>query len=363
MLKLAQMQKRMNKRLKDIRVKKEMLKPYMIKIFSTLTNTWFHDLYDNLPNHEPRYWHVFIGTNNKYAVALPLPDKRASSIHKTLSEFIDKYHPAKLTSDEESGFLERHNVQLLKDNNVIMHVIQDKNHSSLGIIDRFIRTIRDMNTVSEVSKHQSHEEKYTYISPYRMEKILNTYNDNYHSTIKCTPQEMFNDHNLEKEYILKCIDKSEKQKRIKNLILLIGSYVRVILPRHDGITKKRYQTSKECYRIDDRKGNMYMLIAQDGCVMMRPRFKLIPVDDPYIIGARENNIVPYAKFATTIVGKWNGNVEKILEYYPKTNKYKVQFVVPGGEPYIDIIPASYLRGSMPTKMSDLEREFFAKETP
>ena len=105
-----------------------------------------------------------------------------------------------------------------------------------------------------------------------------------------------------------------------------------------------------------------MLIAQDGCVMMRPRFKLIPVDDPYIIGARENNIVPYAKFATTIVGKWNGNVEKILEYYPKTNKYKVQFVVPGGEPYIDIIPASYLRGSIPTKMSDLEREFFAKET-
>ena len=51
-----------------------------------------------------------------------------------------------------------------------------------------------------------------------------------------------------------------------------------------------------------------------------------------------------------------------VEYYPKTNKYKVQFVVPGGEPYIDIIPASYLRGSIPTKMSDLEREFFAKET-
>ena len=80
MLKLAQMQKRMNKRLKDIRVKKEMIKPYMIKIFSTLTNTWFHDLYDNLPNHEPRYWHVFIGTNNTYVVALPLPDKRASYI-------------------------------------------------------------------------------------------------------------------------------------------------------------------------------------------------------------------------------------------------------------------------------------------
>ena len=87
--------------------------------------------------------------------------------------------------------------------------------------------VRAPNTVSEESKHQSHEEKYTYISPYRMEKILNTYNNNYHSTIKCTPQEMFNDHNLEKEYILKCMDRSERQKRIKDLILPIGSFVRV----------------------------------------------------------------------------------------------------------------------------------------
>ena len=336
--------KKMKKRMKDIHVRKKAIKIYMIKIYSNMLNTWFHDLYDNLPNHEPRYWHIFIGTNNKYAVALPLNDKRASSIHKTLSEFINKYHPAKLTSDEEPGFLA--NIQLLKDNNVTMHVIQDKNHSSLAVIDRFIRTIRDMNTVSEESKHQSHEEKYTYISPYRMEKILNTYNNNYHSTIKCTPQEMFNDHNLEKEYILKCMDRSERQKRIKDLILPVGSFVRVILPRHDGITKKRYRVSKECYKIDDRRGNMYTLMAKDGTVVTRPRFKLLPCNDPNV------------KFADTIVGKWNGNIDKILEYYPKKNKYKVRFIVPGQKPYIDVIPVSYLRGPIPTKMSELEKEFF-----
>ena len=54
-----------------------------------MLNTWFHDLYDNLSDHEPRYWHVFIGTNNKYGVALPLNDKKASSIHNTLEEFIN----------------------------------------------------------------------------------------------------------------------------------------------------------------------------------------------------------------------------------------------------------------------------------
>ena len=163
------MQKVMKKRLKDIRVRNKAIKPYMIKIYSNMLNTWFHDLYDNLANHEPRYWHVFIGTNNKFAVALPLNDKKASYIHETLSEFINKYQPAKLTSDEEPRFLA--NVKLLKDNNVTMHIIQDKNHSSLAVIDRFIRTIRDMNTPSEISKHQSHEEKYKFISPHRMQKI------------------------------------------------------------------------------------------------------------------------------------------------------------------------------------------------
>ena len=92
--------------------------------------------------------------------------------------------------------------------------------------------------------------------------------------------------------------------------------------------------------------NMYTLIAKDGTVVTRPRFKLLPCTDPHV------------KFANTIPGRWNGNVEKILEYYPKKHKYKVQFVIPGEEPYIDIIPASYLRGAVPTRMSKIEKEFF-----
>ena len=63
--------KKMKRRMKDIHVRKKAIKIYMIKIYSNMLNTWFHDLYDNLPNHEPRYWHIFIGTNNKYAVAYP----------------------------------------------------------------------------------------------------------------------------------------------------------------------------------------------------------------------------------------------------------------------------------------------------
>ncbi len=377
------MNKTLTPRSKNIRIRKKQIKPFMIKIFSNSMNGSLSlralvsgrvlksERTNNLSDHEPRYWHIFIGTNNRYAVALPLNDKKASSIHKTLSEFINKYHPSKLTSDEESAFLERNNIELLKSNNVKMLTVSDKNHTTLSIIDRFIRTLRDMNIPSEISKHQSIDDKYTFISPYRMTKFLNTYNNKVHSSIGCTPKEMFNNPKLEKEYIFRCIEQSEKQKRIKNLVLPIGAKVHYILPRNNGglcprhgvpsmnLMKKRYQVSKEYYIIDDRKGNMYTLMASDGTVITKPRHQILLCKKPQTASSYEHE---KDKFARTIPGKWNGDVKQIIEYYPKTNKYKVEFVVPGEKTYIDIIPASYLRGRTPTIQSDLEREFFEKST-
>lgn len=57
--------------------------------------------------------------------------------------------------------------------------------------------------------------------------------------IKCTPQEMFDDPNLEKDYIFEQLEKKEKQENIKDLHLHEGSYVRYIMPRANG-KKKRY---------------------------------------------------------------------------------------------------------------------------
>ena len=341
-------------RVKDRYLKNDDIKPYMIKIFSNRPNTWFHDIYDNGKDNNPRYWHIFIGTNNRYVVVYPLNSKSAKDINNTLSQFINKYHPVKLTSDEESAFVEKNNIKLCNDNNVSLHIITDKNHTSLGIIDRFIRTLRDMNTTTEKSKHESIDKKYTYLTPHRMNKFINIYNNSYHSSIGCSPKEMFDNIDLEKEYIFKCMDLSDKQRKIKDLIIPIGSYVRYILPRNDGITKKRYQISRECYKIDDRRGNMYTLIAKDGTVITKPRHKLILMNKD---GSKPNNI----KWGSTFPNKWNGEVVKILDYNNKTNKYKVLFKIPGKKPYKDIIPASYLRGNTPQIMSDLEKEYFKKQ--
>jgi len=259
-------------RLKDHYINRRHIKRYMVKIFSSRLNCWFHDLYDNRDGNTPRYWHVFIGTNNRFAAAYPLSDKRATSIHKTLKKFIEEFHPVKLTSDEEPGFIEKNNLQLLKDNKCIVQTIPDKNHSALGIIDRFMRTLRDMNTPTEHSKRQSHDNKYTFITEKRMRKLLNIYNNSYHGAIDCTPKEMFDNPKKEREYIFKCIANKDKQKEMKDFDLKDGWFVRFIVPKDT--FKKRYQLTKECYKIDSKSGNMYNLIAKDGTTISKPRYQL-----------------------------------------------------------------------------------------
>ena len=343
-----------NKRLKDRFVKTVNIEPYYFKIFSTRPNCWFHDLLDNGKNNEPRYWHIFIGTNNHYGVAQPLRNKTASEIKHSLVQFVNQYKPTKLTSDEESGFIDKSVVQYLTSQHVDMHIITEKNHSALGIIDRFIRTLRDMNTPTEKSKRQSHDEKYQSFTPKRMAKLIEIYNETPHSRIKCTPKEMFEDAEKEKEYIFEQLKKRDKQQGIKDLYIKEGSFVRYMLPRSNGMFKKRFQYSWECYKVESVQGSMYTIMAKDGTVMNLPRFKLILCAKD---GTKPSNI----KWADTIPNRWNGEISKILSFNPRTNKYKVAFKVPGEEDYIDEIPATYLRGNYPQQITELEREFMNRQ--
>ncbi len=251
------------------------LKMYMVKIYSTTLNTWFHDLFDNLDNSTPRYWHVFVGVNNRYAVAYQLKKKTAECIGKTLGRFLEEYHPAKLTSDMESAFRAEANQQLCRDHKCRLHFVSDKNHSALGIIDRFMRTLRDMNMPTAQTTRQSTHLSFRVIDKDTMAKLLDTYNNTYHSAIKCTPHEMLTNEHLEKQYIFDNIELSHEQKHMGDFRLKRGWYVRYRLPRHDGLTKKRMQYSLEQYPITRVKGNMYTIQARDGSQRVFPRFRLM----------------------------------------------------------------------------------------
>jgi len=318
-------------KVKDSFVNKKKIKPLMIKIFSRTPNTWFHDLLENPKNAEPKYFHLFIGTNTRYAVAYPLNSKSANAVMSTLKQFVETYKPKKLTSDQEAAFTEKSVLEYLKSHNVAIQTTSQ--HSTLGIIDRMILTLRNMNRPTESSKSQSHDDKYKTFTEERMKQLLEIYNNTYHSSIKTTPREMFENIELENEYINRMIDLADERKKIKDFEIPTDTFVRYILPRHDGITKKRYQYSPEKYKIAGKEGNHYILMAADGTVMNKPRFLI------RVCTENENDKM---KFAETIPGKWSGKIIRVIEEVGN-NKVRVAFQMPNGEEYIDVIPKSYLR--------------------
>ena len=336
-------------RKKDKRLRRNQIKPYQIKIFSRSLNTWFMDLLDNGKENEPRYWFIFIGTNNRYGVALPLNSKNAEDVRDALNIFISEFSPAKLTSDQEKAFMEKRNIELMKENNILLQTVPERNHSSLSLIDRFIRTLRDMNRVvdGEIDK-QSIDEEFKSFSIEKMDELIDIYNNTYHSAIKCTPKEMFDNEELEKEYIFNCMDKHEKQKRIEDFELKENEFVRYVIDK-DPLKKKRYNVSNESYKIAGKEGKHYILEAADGTTMIKPRYKLVRAD------------VNKYQQAKTIDGAWNGVIKEIISFDKRTNKYKVKFDDGNNGEYIDNIPVSYLRGRFPTRMSKIEKEFFKNQ--
>lgn len=321
-------------RIHDKRPNRTYKRLYQVKIFSRFRNAYFTDLYDNLEGNEPRYWQIFINTNTRYAIAYPLEDKTKDSIHRNLVEFVNEYHPRKITSDEEAGLLAKVNVDYLKENKCGLFIVTEQQHSSLGIIDRFIRTLRDMNTPQERPiTDQSHQKQFTYISPSKMTKLLNSYNNTVHSSTGHTPKEMMDNTDLEDEYIDNCIANSTRQMAIKNFKLKEGDLVRYII-HYNPHSKKRSEISRETYTIKGVRGNMYTIMATDGTTKNLPRWRLIKVSDT------EN------KRMGTTLGTNRGVIESVLEEV-SPSKVKVRFVMPDGSKYVDTINKRELRLPFP----------------
>ena len=268
-------------------------------IFSSSPNCWFHDLLDNGKTSHPRYWHIFIGVNNHYAVAYGINDKKAPTIENTLRKFAEEYKPYKLTSDEGREFFNNLNTSFLEEQHIKFRRINAKyfNHAGLGIIDRFCKTIRMMNhrlLIADKDKYDDTESQREPISYDNMDKILNTYNNSYHSRIKMTPYEMFKNPNKEKDYIFEHLEyrsghydydiyneredyrerrkhkrltreefERNKERKNKKRQLNLGDWVYYILPK-DNFNKRRSNISEGIYKVVGFDGFKVQIRADDG---------------------------------------------------------------------------------------------------
>ena len=286
-VKPGELRKIIKQRLHDKQMRLPQTRPYMRKIFERVPGCYFHDLLVQPSGADPKYYHIFIGANHRYAFAYPVNDKTATTAVETLTKFVNDTDGkvVKLTSDGECAFNSQQFINACSEKKIMLKIIPDKAHSTLGIVDRFIRTLRDMNQPANRSQEQQYDKDFIEFTPSKMQSLIKSYNNAYHNAINCSPKKMYEDENLEKEYIAKCIKQRAIQDCIKDFKLEPGTYVRYKMNDYDlAGHKRRSQLSREKYVIHKRLGSRYLLQAPDGKIISKSRFELVRANDNDPVG-------------------------------------------------------------------------------
>lgn len=264
---------------------------------------------------------MFININTRKAYAYPMKGKGAVEVLKALKQFV-KAEPNvySITSDQDKAYLSNTVLQFMKDRGIVYTTTEDNNHNVLGIINRFMRTIRDM-----VGENR-------YIENKEMQDLIEAYNDSPHRGIDYkTPNSMTK--RDEDKYV-------QKKVQLNPYNFKQGERVRIVQAK-EPFSKRRNRVSKEAYIVDSKAGNQFLVRAKDKTVDKLPGYRLVRTENTNI--------------GKTLKGGKRGIVKSIDGYDEKKNKYYVTF----SNDVEDFIPARDLREGIPTKLSAMELEFWS----
>jgi hypothetical protein len=260
------------------------VKKYGLPIVSSRPNVFQADIMDKRRKDDYVYL-VAININNRYGYVIPLnvdekedeffvtnSAKNKQAVVKAFSQIIkqiidtDKalfgtFGGATFITDAERTFQSAFVGNFLKRNNIELVGKVDKAHTRLAIIDRFIRTLRDMAYVKYKVKHN--------IDPYQMRDILEEYNQSFHlglskiASVNVSPALVRTDRELEAMIVRRQLTKLHD--RLMDSDIPIGSPVIVhfqaldingLLPFKE---KKRYTTLPGDWVVVGREGVKYIV--------------------------------------------------------------------------------------------------------
>ncbi len=314
-------------------VNSKTMKSKMGKSYSRIIGGYQIDIFI----YKRKYYLLAININTKYGyISKSIKNKSVHAVLPEIKIFVDKFKPDSISCDNEPAFVSKDTVEYLISKDIELRVITEQIHSSLGIINRFCRTIRDMLFQS---KNLS------------LEEAIKIYNNSYHRTIGMKPIDMQKDSELEEMYISKCI--FENKAKIKKLHENIkpGTKVRFINEYENKLQKIRYKLSPYYYIVDSIDNFKAAIMANDGSIKSVPLYRIVKLKPS------ETRI----KFAETIDGTSRGIIDEIVDYNTKNKSAKVKFKLPDSDKFqIQTIPVRYLREQIPTRVSDLEMEFLKK---
>ena len=299
-------------------------KAQFMNIYSKHHNGFQMDTFINDKSKDGLNYLMLININTRKAYCYPLKGKGAREVARALNQFITEVPDVySITSDQDAAYLSNDVLTIMKEHNIVYSTTEDNNHNVLGIINRFMRTIRDM-----IGENR-------YIDENEMASLIEAYNDSPHRSLDYKAPNNITKEN-EDAYI-----KTKSQNNPYDF--KPNDKVRIVQAK-EPFSKRRNKVSKEAYIVDSKAGNQFIVKSKDESVDKLPGYRLIKTTN--------NNI------AKTLKGGKRGIVESIISYDEKKNKYKIRY----SEGTEDIIPARNLREGAPTKLSNLELEYWSKKS-
>lgn len=300
-------------------------KPKFMHIYSKLPHAFQMDTFiDHKAAGQPNYL-ILININTRKAYAYMIHGKGANEIHRALNEFIKVEPQCKaIMSDEDAAYLSNTVLDFMQQHNIIYTTTTDNDHNKLGIINRFMRTIRDM---------RFNQPKLSVL------QIVDSYNDMPHGSLhNKSPNDITQDDEL--TYI------HEMEHQVNPYDFKPGDRVRIVFDANPFV-KHRSNLSKVAYIVDSNDGNQFLIRSTDGSVNTMPGYKLI----------KATSNIP---LATTLDDGKRGVVKSITSYNKSKDTYHIIYDLGNGSTMKDTIPSKNMREGHPTKLSTMERQYWLK---
>ena len=270
----------------------------------------------------PPYYLVIININSRKGHVYPMMKKDAEHVKEVLTRFLKTHQVTHLYTDSDPAYTHKPVANLLTQHNVTHNKTSNDNKHALGIVNRFIKTLRDKN---------GYERDITNVD---MNEIVEEYNNTKHSTTGYAPNQWTKE--IDEEWIdLKHREMMSKQGAF---LLKTGQYVR-IPKNNDVFSKKRVNYEPELYPVTGVDGNRFQVL-KDGKVVTFSRFQL---REPY-----KDEKVNELKSADNVV-------VKILRWDKDRPKSYFCLWEDGSKDWTTI---SSLRGTAPNRLCQLEREYW-----
>ncbi len=252
------------------------------------SNTRKEEPHFRITSHNPDSWQmdlmffkdaivfVAININSRVGYLRLLADKKQDSVLDAMKGFITKNKVRILTSDNGSEFYNRKVNKYLKDKNVRQFNASPGDHSILGMVDRFIRTIKMRLTKMRGKLDQK-----------LLDKVEKNYNNTYHSSLKATPNEMrgeVNDDDI--KYNMQLMDQVADKYQV-------GQSVRYKLEKDSPFAKESSNKwSNSVYKIEGIDGYKLELKAKNGHTLYKSPndVKLVKAEITNATGSSKDNI-------------------------------------------------------------------------